>query len=246
MTERHDKADDKNAARRERIIKNPHSVTSAFSKLWRCRAAKSNPLIFTADSIGGPRSLLPSTPSVPEAREDPKLSLAAEVLRRRGTVHLELRGTSMLPSLWPGDLLTIQSAACDEVVPGDIVLVLRDNRFFVHRLVERRQSQDCPSWITRGDAIRHNDAPVAASDLLGRVARIRRANRSFVPSRRLSLLHSALAGMLFRWDGFRNLALRIHGALLRVGSTFAGQLFRGVFGALRRIPSISPTRTSHQ
>ncbi len=133
----------------------------------------------------------------------------------------------MLPSLWPGDLLTIQSAACDELVPEDIVLVLRDNRFFVHRLVERRQSQDCPSWITRGDAIRHNDAPVAASDLLGRVARIRRANRSFVPSRRLSLLHSALAGMLFRWDGFRNLALRIHGALLRVGSTFAGQLFSG-------------------
>ena len=81
----------------------------------------------------------------------------------------------MLPSLWPGDLLTIQSAAHDEIAPGDIVLVLRDNRFFVHRLVEKRQVQDCLLWITRGDAMPQNDPPVAASDLLGRVASVCRA-----------------------------------------------------------------------
>ena len=72
-------------------------------------------------------------PSMLDVREDTKLGLAAELLRGGGTVHLKAWGTSMLPSVWPGDLLTIQSAADDEVVPGDIVLVLRDNRFFVHR-----------------------------------------------------------------------------------------------------------------
>jgi hypothetical protein len=179
-----------------------------------------------------------------EIREDSKLGLAVEMLRGRRTVRLRAWGTSMLPSVWPGDLLTIQSAAQDEVVPGDIVLVLRNNRFFVHRLVERRRDQDCLSLITRGDAVPHNDPPVAASELLGRVADIRRADRSFVPSRRVSLLHSALAWMLCRWDRFRNLTLRIHAARLQAGPTRTGQFFRGVFGAVRGIPGTSPSHNS--
>jgi hypothetical protein len=184
--------------------------------------------------------------SMPEAREDPKLGLAAEILRGRGTVRLKAWGTSMLPSVWPGDLLTIQSTAYDEVVPGDIVLVLRNNRFFVHRLVESRRDQDCLWWITRGDAMPHSDPPAAASELLGRVAGMRRANRSFVPSRRVSLLHSALAWMLCRCDRFRNLTLRIHAARLQAGPTRAGHFFRGVCVAVRGILGISPSRTSHQ
>ena len=51
-----------------------------------------------------------------------------------------------------------------------------------------------------------NDPPVAASELLGRVAGIGRANRSFVPSRRVSLLQSALAKMLCHSDRIRVLA----------------------------------------
>lgn len=184
-------------------------------------------------------------PSTLETREDPKLGLAAEMLRRRGTIHLKAWGTSMLPSVWPGDLLTIQNAAYDELIPGDIVLVLRDNRFFVHRLVEKRLGPDSLSWITRGDAMPHNDPPAAVADLLGRVASIRRANRSFVPSRRVLPLHSALAWMLCRSDRFRNLTLRMHAASLQAGPTRAGQLFRGVFGAVRGISGISASRTSH-
>jgi len=157
-----------------------------------------------------------------EVRGDLKLGLAAEMLRRRGTVRLELRGTSMLPCLWPGDLLTIQNAVHDEVVPGDI------------------------SWITRGDGVPHSDPPVAASELLGRVTGIRRANRSFVPSRRISLLQSALAWMLRRWDHFRSLALLIHTARLHAGPARTGQFCCGVFGAVRGITVISSSRTFHQ
>ena len=91
-----------------------------------------------------------------------------------------------------------------------------------------------------------DDAPVGESDLLGRVAGVRRGNRSFVPSRRVSLLHSAVAWMLCRCDRFRNLTLRIHAAHLQAGSTRAGQFFRGLFGAERGIPGISPSRTPHQ
>lgn len=156
-------------------------------------------------------------PSMFESPEDPKLGLAAEMLRHHGTVRLKAWGTSMLPSLWPGDLLTIQSAAYDEVVPGDIVLVMRDNRFFVHRIVETRRDGDCISWITRGDAMPQSDPPTAASELLGRVVGISRANRSFIPSRRVLPVHSALAKMLCQSDRLRALALRIHAALEVLG-----------------------------
>jgi len=158
-------------------------------------------------------------PYMLEVRDDAKLGLAAEMLRRHGSVRLKAWGTSMLPSLWPGDLLTIQSVAHDEVVPGDIVLVLRDNRFSIHRLVETRRSSDRILLITRGDAVPQNDLPVPASSLLGRVASVRRGKHCLVPSRRVSMFASALAWMLCRWNHFRSLALRMHAAHMQAGAT---------------------------
>jgi hypothetical protein len=151
---------------------------------------------------------------MPGTREHLKLDLVVETLQTRGTVNLKAWGTSMLPSVWPGDLLTIQNIAWEDVIPGDIVLLLRGHRFFIHRLVEKRLNQSAPSWITKGDAVRHNDPPSTElpTDLLGRVAAIRRGERSFVPGRRISLVHSAMAWMFCRSDRFRNLALRIHAA----------------------------------
>ncbi len=99
------------------------------------------------------------------------------------------------------------------------MLVLRDNRFFIHRLVEKRRDEDCISWVTRGDAMPHDDPPAAAAELLGRVAGIRRGRRSFVPGRRVAAFHFALGWMLCRWDRFRNLALRIHAARLQAGTS---------------------------
>lgn len=195
------------------------SGTSGFSRPWRCRAARSVPPNSGAIFTGMPRSLPRPIPPAREAHEDPRLGLAAEMLRGQGSVHLRVWGTSMLPSVWPGDMLTIQSLAHDEIVPGDIVLVQRDRRFFIHRLVEKRQAQDCTSWITRGDAMPDDDPPAAAFELLGRVTCIRRGNRSFVPSRRVSLIHLAMARVLCRWGRVRGLALNIHAARLQAGAS---------------------------
>jgi signal peptidase I len=170
-------------------------------------------------------------PYTMETREDPKVGLAADMLRDCGRVQLQAWGTSMLPSLWPGDLLTIESVAHSEVVPGDIVLVLRDHAFLIHRLVERRQDQGCISWITKGDAVPRNDPPAGASQLLGRVTGIQHGIRLLVPSRRVSLLHSVLAWGLCHSDRFRNLTLRVHATRAQAG-------VRGVAG-------ISPSHTSH-
>jgi len=141
-----------------------------------------------------------------EARGDHKLELATEVLRSGGAIRLQALGTSMLPSVWPGDVLSIEPAPGKDVVPGDIVLVVRDGRFFVHRLIEKRESH----WITRGDSLPQNDPPLAEAQVLGKVSLIHRRTGDIVPKPRLAVFSRALAWMLCRWDLFRNVSLRIH------------------------------------
>jgi signal peptidase I len=174
-------------------------------------------------------------PFLPDGREDTKLNLAVETLRDRNTVRLRAWGTSMLPSVWPGDLLTIESAAYDEVIPGDIVLVLRNQRPFIHRLIQKRMTEDCISWITRGDAMPHNDPPIAATELLGRVTCVGRGNRSFVPSRQVSQLNFAVGWTLFRYQRFLSLIFKMKSAPLE---TLA---IRNVRNAMPRISSPGAT-----
>ena len=144
-----------------------------------------------------------------EFREQQKLELAASLLRSGGRVRIKALGASMLPTLWPGDLLTIENHARRELSAGDIVLVLRGEHILVHRLI-RSMGQGGPRWITRGDAMPQNDPPVADPDVLGRVSCIYRKNRAIAPSRQLSLLNRAVGWLLCHSASARNLALRIH------------------------------------
>jgi signal peptidase I len=160
-------------------------------------------------------------PITTEIREDHKLDLAAEVLRSGGSIRLQALGTSMLPAIWPGDLLSIESKPGEGVVPGDLVLVARDQRFFIHRLIEKHNSR----WITRGDSMPQNDAPVADAQVLGKVSAIHRRGGTVTSDRRRSLLHRALAGILCHCDSIRNMALRIHSFRQR-GSIFAAPTSR--------------------
>ena len=68
-------------------------------------------------------------------------ALVADALRRSGRlrqiVRLRVHGESMLPALWPGDVVEIASCSPEDVRPGEIVLALRDGRLFLHRFVGR-------------------------------------------------------------------------------------------------------------
>ena len=64
--------------------------------------------------------------------------LAEEVVRAFGEVRLRVFGTSMAPSILPGDLVLIQRASLDEILPGQVVLFLQRGRLFVHRVVDRK------------------------------------------------------------------------------------------------------------
>jgi len=108
--------------------------------------------------------------------------LAKEVVRTFGEVRLRVFGTSMVPSIIPGDLISIHRASLNNISPGEVVLFLRTGRLFVHRVVDRKlvATADSPGescLITRGDRLRQDDPPVSSSELLGRVVYIERDNR---------------------------------------------------------------------
>ena len=71
------------------------------------------------------------------ARETLGCELAAEVLRSWGRLRLRATGASMLPAVWPGDVLSVRSQGVVEALPGDIVLFGREGRLVAHRVVER-------------------------------------------------------------------------------------------------------------
>ena len=83
--------------------------------------------------------------------------LFAEAARKFGEIRFKATGDSMLPSVWPGDLLTVRRQSFSEFRRGQIVLYERgasENADLVaHRIVDF--SGDCSGrqLITRGDSL---------------------------------------------------------------------------------------------
>ena len=108
--------------------------------------------------------------------------LAEEVVRTFGEVRLRVFGTSMVPSILPGDLVSIRRSSLCDIFPGEVILFSQKGRLFVHRVVDRKvvavaggSGESC--LITRGDRLRHDDPPVSSPELLGRVVSIERDNQ---------------------------------------------------------------------
>ncbi len=131
----------------------------------------------------------------------------------------------MLPTLWPGDVLTVQCLCAGQAEPGEIVLYMRHGRFFVHRIVSRNLSPGSASLITRGDCMPADDPPIGRSELLGKVAGIERGGSIFLPPRKLSRFRRLLAYLFCHLNLFRCAALRFWNCRYRrhgqVDGTFA-------------------------
>lgn len=137
-------------------------------------------------------------------RDECGCSLAAEVLEQSGTVRLRVSGKSMLPTLWPDDVLTIESRQLDEAELGELVLYEREGRFYVHRLISRL-GQD--RFITRGDCMAESDSPFPRQTFLGVVTSVSRGDRGIVPSRTRSVPNRLLAIILGEIEILQRLAL---------------------------------------
>jgi signal peptidase I len=139
--------------------------------------------------------------------------LAEEVVRTFGEVRLRAFGTSMVPSILPGDLISVQRTAVSEISNGEIVLYSREGRMFAHRVVgcaaQPFAAQGESLLITRGDRLRYNDPPVSSSELLGRVISIKRGEQQVKTSSQASGLHYPLLRLLQTSDRATYLYLRL-------------------------------------
>ena len=144
-----------------------------------------------------------------QAGERQKCNLAVEVLRSFGQVQLRVAGTSMLPTLWPGDLLTIEPTPIESILPGDLVVYARQHQFVVHRVVKGAIAQT-QTLVTRGDAVPHTDSAITSEQFLGRVTRIHRNGRQVVPARRVAHVRRLSGRALFHFDRLRSLAMHCY------------------------------------
>jgi signal peptidase I len=95
------------------------------------------------------------------------------VARQSGEVQIKVSGGSMLPLMWPGDLVTVQPCELSDLKAGEIVLHGKNEKLTVHRVT--RIAADY--LITRGDSLPCDDPPVQASEIVGRVVRVLRDGR---------------------------------------------------------------------
>ena len=134
-----------------------------------------------------------------------KYELTLDLLREHRRCRLRVSGTSMLPTLWPGDAVSIESRSLSEMNVGDIVLYERCGRLFLHRLVALPEERFPGRIVTRGDSMPHADPAVRAEAVLGVVVGVRRGQdwigtpRTMTPISRLAAALLARSSPLVRW-----------------------------------------------
>ncbi len=102
--------------------------------------------------------------------------IVADCLRAGREVRLRVAGSSMLPAIWPKDVLLVRPRGDRQLSEGEVVVFAREGRLITHR-VARRLDAEGIRILTRGDSSRAFDLPVAAHDVLGTVAAIYRGGR---------------------------------------------------------------------
>jgi signal peptidase I len=127
-----------------------------------------------------------------KARQTIVCRLIGDVLQLSGRARVCVSGSSMLPSIRPGDILLVQRTELHEAAPGDVVLFAREDRLIAHRVISQDCNNGIPYLLTCGDLLDSNDSPVFANELLGRVTSILRgqsqiSSRLTLPRRLISI-----------------------------------------------------------
>jgi hypothetical protein len=144
-------------------------------------------------------------------------ALVAEALRLSAGspqgLHLRVHGESMLPALWPGDVVEIASCSMEDVRPGEIVLAVREGRLFLHRLVSPCTPK---GFRLRGDSMPGCDPQYPREALLGKFVRAVGGDRGLCSP----ALSRALGVVFCHCSSARRLALKLHGRRKASAATF--------------------------
>jgi signal peptidase len=124
--------------------------------------------------------------------------LIVEALRAGNPAVIRVGGSSMIPTIWPGDTIEIAPADNASIGTGRVVLYSRDGRLYAHRIVEIDDAGRARQRIvTRGDALAVDDPAIDCPEILGVVSAVIRQGRRIqlaerAPSHRARLLAFAI------------------------------------------------------
>ena len=138
--------------------------------------------------------------------------LMTEVVRGTGSAKVRVTGLSMLPSILPGDVLSVRRRTENEFTPGQIVVFGRDGRLTAHRIIQISGEY----LITRGDCVPGCDLPVRLGDVVGRVEEITRDGRPVDP--RYTIWRRIAASMMRRSERCIRLYLRLAAGARRLAA----------------------------
>jgi len=110
----------------------------------------------------------------------------------------------MLPLIKPEDEIVVRKGSRETLKCGDIVVFERFRELYTHRLLCKRMSGSKVTLVTKGDNSLVADDPISEKDLLGKVTRIRKANRSINLEGKFWKIANSLAGTLsyLEWTVF--------------------------------------------
>jgi hypothetical protein len=157
----------------------------------------------------------------------PKFPLVADAVRDYGalrlnpSLRLRVAGSSMIPSILPGDFVVVEPREINQFVPGEIALFSSLGYLVSHRVIAHHGT----FLQTQGDSVVRFDPPVTEADLLGVVVRVERNGKSFAPTLHPGFVARCTAAVIRRSDVARRLWQRAYSLRNRVRSL--GEVFLG-------------------
>jgi len=144
-----------------------------------------------------------------------KQLLLIEVLSEHGRARLRVTGSSMLPTLWPGDVVVLERGSPETFRVGDVILFQNQERLFLHRIVAVDQSAH--RVTTRGDAMPQADPAFCRDQILAKALSVDNCEGRIKTLSRSSLFAKLLGLAVAHSDFAGRLVLRLH-ELRRAGT----------------------------
>ena len=163
--------------------------------------------------------------------------LAKQVLGSAGELRPVARGGSMLPAIWPGDVLVVRSAAMESVRAEEIVVSRRGDYLCAHRVVGECFEGGRRVLITKGDSLPSADlSTISEAEFLGRVSSVIRGEKQWEPAPLPTGWQGIAARILRKSERATTALLRIHAACRRV---------KGLLGRAAEARSMAPRSAAH-
>ncbi len=144
------------------------------------------------------------------------LETSQEILKDGIPIRCKVGGISMLPLLWPDDVIIIDPIDIEQIAIGDIVVFKLDNRLVAHRLISISSNNNSKFLFTKGDSNLKKDEPFSAELLIGVVRNVVK-NELFIPiNQRKSLQFQLLA----KFPIINSLIFKVVGKLYLIGKKF--------------------------